>query len=458
MELQDLLSQIDDNKERIDAAGKFNDDLLNKIQYKFRLDWNYFSNKMEGGTLTRQETRSVMVGNITVGGKPIKDVMEMKGHDIVVSDILKIGKGELKISEKRIKDIHSAIMHEDSPKRARLIGKWKEKPNEVINYKGEKITFAKPAEVAEKIHELLNRTNSRVDSFFKSSGTDLHPLIIASDFHLDYVTIHPFYDGNGRTTRILTNLILISCGYPPIIIKEDDKTTYYQYLADIQVYGGDRNLFYEFMADKLILSQKLVLDAMEGKGIEEADDVKKEIELLKKQLANKDFTKSPINIYNAFQNVEKEVWKKIQETLKSFDEFFSESKTWHYVNHREEDYGTRVVNTLAALTFTREESNKPKDPKIFGYNIYENDIKTISWQHNKLGLKGATKKSQFEISLVLDLFQDYYKLSLSLNNNSLFTEKYSYSLFADTDSVDSLKNILGKAMIHAIKENTKELE
>ena len=72
---------------------------------------------MEGNTLTIEETRSVMVGNLDVHQKPIKDVLEMKGHDEVISDILKIGKGELRLSERRIKEIHSGIMHEVDPER-----------------------------------------------------------------------------------------------------------------------------------------------------------------------------------------------------------------------------------------------------------------------------------------------------------------------------------------------------
>lgn len=456
MELQNLLDKIDSNRKQIDSSGKFENEVLNRIQYKFRLDWNYYSNKMEGGTLTRQETRSVMIGNVTVGGKPIKDVMEMKGHDNVVIDILKIGKGEIKISEKRIKDIHKAIMHEENPEQAKLIGDWKKEPNEVINYKGEKISFANPRDVAQKMHDLLNKTNTLLDKYFSGSKDSIHPLLLAADFHLDYVTIHPFYDGNGRTTRILTNLILISCGYPPVIIKETDKIMYYQYLADIQAYGGDKNLFYEFMANKLFDSQKLVLDAIEGKDIEESDDVKKEIELLKKQLANKDFSKSPKNIYDVFLSSQKEVWQKMQETLKNFDEFFSESKTSRFVNHREEDFGMRKVNTFATLAFTREESNKPEDPKIFGHSIYDSDIQTIEWRHHKLGLRGATKRTECEIKLVLEFYQSEYTITLSLNYNSIFTRRSKYNSYLGIDDVESLKTLLGKELVKAIKENTQE--
>ena len=88
-------------------------------------------------------------------------------------------------------------------------------------------------------------------------------------FNLDYISIHPFYDGNGRTGRILTNLILISHGYPPLYIKEAERSAYYQYLGDIQGYGGSPDVFFGYMAGLIIRSQQLVLDAMAGKNIEE---------------------------------------------------------------------------------------------------------------------------------------------------------------------------------------------
>ncbi|MGB1316484.1 MAG: hypothetical protein ACPG4Y_10715, partial [Chitinophagales bacterium] len=98
MKLTEQIEILEQNRFLIESYGKLELDVLNKINYKFRLDWNYYSNKMEGGTLTKAETRSVMVQNIDIKGKPFKDVAEMQGHDSVVLDVLKIGKGELRIS------------------------------------------------------------------------------------------------------------------------------------------------------------------------------------------------------------------------------------------------------------------------------------------------------------------------------------------------------------------------
>lgn len=287
MSFTDKLQQIEQLKAAIEKHGKLSIDVLNKINYKFRLEWNYTSNSMEGNSLTRQETRSVMVGNITVEGKPIKDVLEMKGHDEVIGNIIKMGRGELNISEKKIKEIHAVIVHEEDPEKKKQIGVWKKDTNYLYNYKNERFDFVAPADVPERMHQLINWLNAERDKIQRDDKDALHPVELAFQFHLDYISIHPFYDGNGRTVRILTNLILISYGYPPIYVKENEKGPYYQYLADIQGYGGSPDLFYDFMAGLLIRSLRIVLDAIEGKDIEEPDDLLKEISLWKHQLSDK---------------------------------------------------------------------------------------------------------------------------------------------------------------------------
>jgi Fic family protein len=284
MSYKDKLQQIEQLKGTIEKHGKLPDDVLNKINYKFRLEWNYTSNSMEGNSLTKPETRSVMIGNITVEDKPFKDVAEMQGHNEVITTIIKIGKGELNISEGRIKAIHKAIIYEEDVEKAKQIAVWKKVPNVLTNYKGEEFQFVPPDEVHDRMHQLINWLNAEKDKIQREDKSALHPAQLAFQFHLDYVTIHPFLDGNGRTARILTNLILISYGYPPIYIKKDEKDVYYRYLADIQSYGGNPDLFYEFMADLVIRSQQIVLDAIGGKDIEDPDDLDKKIFLLEKEL------------------------------------------------------------------------------------------------------------------------------------------------------------------------------
>lgn len=263
MPFTDKLQEIENLQNAIEQHGKIAAGTLRKINYKFRLDWNYYSNMMEGNTLTMQETRSIMIGNVTVDSKPIKDVLEMKGHDDVISDILKIGKSELNLSEKRIKEIHRGIMHEEDPGKVPLIGQWKTNPNYLYNYKGERFDFISPADVPHEMHGLINWLNAEKEKISRKAKDALHPAMIAFRFHLDYIFVHPFYDGNGRTVRIFTNLILISYGYPPIYVKDTERMVYYQYLGDIQGYGGEADLFYDFMAGLLIRSLQVVLDNLQ---------------------------------------------------------------------------------------------------------------------------------------------------------------------------------------------------
>ncbi len=269
MPLKELIKRIDELQAQIQAHGKLDNETLKKINYKFRLDWNYNSNVMEGNSLTKMETRTVMINNITVEGKPLKDIIEMRGHDEVITNIMKIGKGELNLSEARIKEIHKSIMYEDDSEKKMNIGIWKPHNNYLYNYKKERIDFTPYGEVKEKMHELVNWLNTQNEKIKVNDKKALHPLILAFEFHLKYIRIHPFYDGNGRTARIFMNLILIAFGYPPVIVKLEEKRQYYQYLSDVADYGGEPGLFYEFMGGLLVRSQVEVLKAMKGEGLED---------------------------------------------------------------------------------------------------------------------------------------------------------------------------------------------
>src|SRR5690606_26074818 len=162
MDYQNILNEIEQIKKKVTALGSLSTDQKKKISYKFRLEWNYNSNSMEGNTLTIDDTKEVMVGNISVQNKPLKDIIEMQGHDKVVEDILRIGKAELRLSEKRIKEIHTSIMYEENDIDKDKIGKWKTGANYILNYKGERYDFVTPDEVPrseEHTSELQSREN-----------------------------------------------------------------------------------------------------------------------------------------------------------------------------------------------------------------------------------------------------------------------------------------------------------
>lgn len=418
MSYLDKRNEIDSLQQKIDSYGELSADVKKKINYKFRLDWNYYSNSMEGNTLTMEETRSVMVGNLTVGGKPIKDVLEMKGHDEVIAEILKIGKGETRLSEARIREIHKGIMHEEDEAKKKKIGGWKTAPNHVINYKGEKFDFVLPEDVPERMHELLNRTNAAIDAIQQkkkpASSADRdapHPVDVALQFHLAYVLIHPFYDGNGRTARILTNLLLISFGYPPFWVKTNERSIYNQYIADIQGYGGKTDLFFDFAGGLILRSQQLVLDAIEGKDIEEENDLDKEIILFKKSLnraneSNK--LKSQQDLKLILEDSGIKLFDKLIEKLSGFNDLFHKSvKRFIYSDIEEISYNIKTRGGGKMLLINKE------FPVSF-----------LDW------LDKNDNKNFFEFGI--EFYWEGYKLSTPAFNLGVFAcfkfDKYSYHI------------------------------
>lgn len=443
MSLQKMIDRANELKEQIDSFGKFDPELLKKINYKFRLDWNYYSNHMEGGTLTKEETRSVMVGNIEVHGKPIKDVMEMNGHNEVVLQILDIGLGNNRISEKRMREIHASIMYEENSSKKKLIGNWKKESNHIINYKGEKIEFTSPRDVAAEIHDLLNNLNAELDKFH-AGKSKIHPIVLASQFHVDFVSIHPFYDGNGRMARILTNLILIGCGYPPIIIKENVKENYYRILADIQVYGGDRELFEKFIITGVVDSQLLILNVLNGNEIDELDDLDKEIELFKREVKinpdNQLVKRSNSLIKDLYSEWIYDFFLLFETKHRKFDELFAENKYSRFINDSNS-------TPFYLNDFITSELNDPSSQ--YFENVEINSF-AISIEHKAFKRKG------------LDLFSMNHELKIEFQEFKLvITSNYGsnidilYREVPNSRKINEWVNNKTKAFLDDLKELSK---
>jgi Fic family protein len=459
MSFEEKLLQVNDLQNKINGHGKLPDDILKKINYKLRLEWNYTSNSMEGNLLTKSETRSVMIGNITVSGKPIKDVLEVKGHDEVIATILNMGKGALNISEKRIKELHAGIMYEEDLAKRPQIGQWKKEQNYLYNYKNERFDFTAPADVPERMHKLVNWVNAEKEKITREDKNALHPVSLAFRFNLDYVTIHPFYDGNGRTSRILTNLILIAYGYPPVYIKENERRAYYQYLGDIQGYGGPADVFYDYMAGLVIRSQELVLNAIEGKDMEEKDDYIREIDLLKTHIATGEVFSSPALIYNVFEHYSSTLWSILHQIAGQFREFFSEQKFQKTVNrYMEEVDGTRVKDTPVQHIV----SNAPKEKKILGYNVYDTGVRSIEWKMTMYGLSGAKAQINYHLYADIQFSDKSYKIIITFHTanvpEEIFMVEQTYGRYISLNEMEPVKALVSKKIMEAIRKDVEEIK
>jgi len=328
MILEEYLNKINAHKAEIDSIGELSMDVLQRINDKFRLELNFHSNKMEGNSLTKAETQSVMLNNITVSGKPLKDILEIQGHNAVIQDIQKMARGDMNITENKIKNIHSGIMFEVEQDKKNQIGKWKNTKNYLYNYRGERMDFTAPEDVAVEMNTLVNWLNNELISFEKRKNL-LSILQISAEFHLRIVSIHPFYDGNGRTARILMNLILTRYGFPPIIIKENEVDAYSQYLAHAQEYEKNPLPFYEFLASLLVRSMELYLRGARGEDIRDLDDFDKELRLMEINLLNdkkKEVEQTPELIREVFSQSIFPLTKILHTRLNKFNAYFYISK------------------------------------------------------------------------------------------------------------------------------------
>ena len=291
MPLSDILKKIEILKQELDSLYPIPNDRLQKINYKLRLEWNYHSNKMEGGTLTFEETSSVMMENLEINGKPLRDVIEMHGHDEVIKNIQKMGKGDVRITENRIKEIHKTIIYdkEDTP------GRFKDRNNYIYNYAGERFDFIPFDETIEAMNSLTNWLDNSLKTYTKGESKVSIPEI-AFEYHLRFLTIHPFLDGNGRTGRILLNLILISQGYPPLIIRADEKDLYSKLIAHAQQYEENPIPFYELLAKLLVRSLELCVKGAKGENIFELDEKE---EVRQKEIASNIAQKMKLNGENS---------------------------------------------------------------------------------------------------------------------------------------------------------------
>ena len=275
-------------KQQLDALRPLGSEQEAKIMQKFRLDWNYHSNNLEGNSLTYGETRALLLFGVTAQGKPLKDHFEVTGHNEAINWVIDVVKGDYPLTQSFIRELHKLLLKESyeadaitpdgKPTKKRIkVGDYKSSPNHVHTKTGEIFYFATPEETPAKMADLMDWYNEKIED------KDFNPILLAAEFHYKFISIHPFDDGNGRTARILMNFILMKFGYPPVIIKTEDKANYFAalQLAD----AGELEGFVNYIAKNMVRSLEIMIAGAKGESIEEPDDIDKEIALLEKRLS-----------------------------------------------------------------------------------------------------------------------------------------------------------------------------
>lgn len=218
----DYFDNIDRKKKILDSKRPIPSNTLNSLRENYILDWTYNSNAIEGNTLTLVETKVVLEG-ITIGGKSVREHLEAINHREAITYLEAIVKKDTNLTEFDIRSIHSLVLKGIDNDNA---GAYR-KENVIIS--GAKHIPPESILVPEQMEQLIIKYNSWKEKY--------HPLIVASLLHGEFVKIHPFIDGNGRTARLLLNFEAIKNGYPPIIIKNEVRTKYYEALDKAHTSG-----------------------------------------------------------------------------------------------------------------------------------------------------------------------------------------------------------------------------
>ena len=205
----ELFAEVDALKAELDKRRALTQGELQRLREEFLIEYTYNSNAIEGNTLTLQETALVLEG-ITIDKKPLKDHLEAVGHRDAFLFVQELVKNKVPFSEHIIKQIHTLVLMDRPDDR----GVYRRIPVRIM---GAYHVPSDPILVPEQMEKL-------VAEFTKCKT--LHPIEHAVLFHLKFEGVHPFVDGNGRTGRLILNLMLMQAGYPPINVKYSDRKRY----------------------------------------------------------------------------------------------------------------------------------------------------------------------------------------------------------------------------------------
>jgi Fic family protein len=244
--MEKLLAEIDLLQKKIDSHRPLSPKILQQIKGYFRVGFTYSSNALEGNTLTESETKIVLEDGITIGGKPLRDHLEAIGNDKAYDYIFELSKNN-DITEQDIKELHRLFYQRLDNLNAGVYRK------EDAYISGSNYPIPRP----DQIPDLM----LRLPITLKALRKKYHPVDFAALAHKEFVFIHPFIDGNGRTSRLLMNLILLQEGYTIAIIPSELRSNYVNVLE--QAHENDTN-FREFIALRVRETQEKYIRIFRG--------------------------------------------------------------------------------------------------------------------------------------------------------------------------------------------------
>jgi Fic family protein len=236
--LEIILEQVNDLKKSLDSFRPLEGVHIDKLNDYFDEVYTYDSTTIEGNTLTLQETALVLNKGVTIGGKSLREHFEIINHKEALDHIKEIVKNNEPFNKMILLDIHHLILKNIDVNSA---GKYR---NIDVMISGSQHKPPTYLQVQNLMDEYFN--------FYEENKDKLNPVILATEMHERLVTIHPFTDGNGRTSRLIMNLILLQHGFPVTNIssQNNSREDYYNCLETAQT-KDDKSLFHKFIANNV---------------------------------------------------------------------------------------------------------------------------------------------------------------------------------------------------------------
>ncbi len=219
-DLPQLYEQLTDLKKCLDSFRPFNPAQVAHLREIFDTEYTFESNAIEGNTLTLSETQDVLKHGLTIAGKPMKDHLEAVNHAAALEYLYELVGNKSPLNERALLNLHDLILQGIDRENA---GRLRRHEVFILQRGGGRHNFPKARLISKLVEDYF--------IFYEDHKTTMHPVELAAQMHQRLVNIHPFIDGNGRTARLVMNLILQQAGYPITIIESEHSKRYTYYDA-----------------------------------------------------------------------------------------------------------------------------------------------------------------------------------------------------------------------------------
>lgn len=233
--MEDIADRISRLKAELDALRPIPVESQRRLRWWFDVELTYTSNAIEGNTLTAVETELVIDKGVTIAGKPLRDHLEALDHYEAIGLARDLARSDQPIREADIRALHGMVLRRSQPE---VGGRYADQ-GRFVRTPQRSHAFPNPAEVPALMEAFADWLRDAERSY--STAFEAHRRLVA---------VHPFNDGNGRTARLLMNLLLIRAGYPPLSIRPEDRMRYISALAADQA-GDGAEAFHLLMTERL---------------------------------------------------------------------------------------------------------------------------------------------------------------------------------------------------------------